>query len=205
MVEQPKGGNFDEQNKAAFIFITLLWIFCLFPLKTEASLHPYFYVQEFYDNYNFWIEQSYQRDNNAHKMPFIESLTSSEEEPWEFYGDFDDTFPNAKIFISTNRLRKITSIHIVKEIEEFTQINGKTFPQDIFKLSKVAGAILFGLEYPTGTNEDRQRVADVIAEAAYNYDNDNTYLLYNPMRKISYKVFFRTNGEKIIFFMQNYD
>lgn len=191
--------------KAAFILFTLAATVFLFPLKTEAALHPYFNVQEFYDSYNFWVEQS-RRRSDAFPMPLIESLTSSEEEPWEFYGDFDDTFPNTKIFITTNRSGKMISLHISKEIEGYTQINGRTYPKDIFKLNQLMGMIIFSLEYPTGTKQDRQRVADVVSDASCNYDADTKYYLYNPMTQTTYELFYRISSKGyIVFFLQNYD
>ena len=179
-----------NRKKAAVIFITLFSIICLLPLKTEAALHPYFNAQDFYDSYNFWIENGNQRSSDF-QTPLLESLTAINESDREFVGYFDDTFPNAKIFIGLNKYGKIASIHVIKEIDGFTQLHGKTFPTDISAFNNVAAYILMVLEYPTNTNSYRQKLGDVIAEMAYNYDNKKQYTLYNPVTEVSYLLYYK--------------
>ncbi len=118
--------------KAACILLTLFAIASLFPLKTEAAIHLSTDPQAFCDSYNFWAED-YNRRNIGEPIPLIGELTPTENNGG-YKGFFDDNLPEGRIFIAIDEYGRMRSIWVGTYIDEYTQLNGKTVPADIFTL-----------------------------------------------------------------------
>lgn len=165
---------------------------CLFPLKTEAALHLSMDPQTFCDSYNFWVEQL-NKKNVGETLPLLEELTPTNENHDGYKAYFDDTLPDGRIFIAVDEYGRMKSIFVATHIDGYTQLNGKNVPKEIFTFNKIAAYMLTTLEYPTNTKAYRQKMADVIAEMVYNYDNSKKFLLYNPVTEVTYLLYYQVN------------
>lgn len=174
------------------VMVFLLIVFatvCLFPLKSGATLHPTLDVQTFFRNYNF-DAMLFNEVHNEETIPVMETLNPANPYGTFYIAEFDDNLPGGVMLISADKYEKLLAFSLKKDIDEYTEINGKTVPTDLFIFNKVAAQILITLDYPMDTHSSRQKVADTIADMFYNYDNKKKFSLYNPVTKRTYLLYY---------------
>lgn len=175
--------------KVMVFLLTVFATVCLFPLKSEATLHPTLDVQTFFRNYNFDAMVF----NELHKeetIPLMEALNPANPYRTFYIAEFDDNLPGGVMLISADKYERLLAFSLKKDIDEYTEFNGKTVPADLFIFNKVAAHILTTLDYPMDTQSSRQKMADTIVDMFYNYDNKEKFSLYNPVTRRTYILYY---------------
>ena len=175
--------------KVAFILLTFFTTICLFPLKSEANLHPTLDAQEFFRNYNF-DAMLFNEVNKNEKKPLMETLNPANQSRTFYIAEFDDNLPGGVMLISADKFGRLLAISLKKDIDGYIDFKGKSIPEDLLKFNTVAAHILTTLDYPINTQSSRQKMADTIVDMFYNFDNKKKFSLYNPVTERTYLLYY---------------
>lgn len=183
--------------RAIIFLLTFLTITCLFSLRTEAALHPWYSPQNFHDRYNLVVEAYNRKKSNHSLAPKAAMLRRSDDEHNLFTSYFEGVLPGGQLSIITSADGKIQSVMVSKEIDGYRNVQGKKYPIEILKFAEVGMLILGALECPLKDPSSHPTVQEVFTKLVWNYDAEDIEYLYNPSLGITYALAFKESKGRL--------